>query len=135
MKSFFLLFVFSIVGFSMNAQSLNIKESPDTRKKLEAPENKTPGVFNTSLADLDLYVGEYTIPGEGVDIKIFVKEGALWALATERDEAELVPAKTHEFTVKGVAGYLLKFEIVDGKSVGIGLDVPEGMFKAVRKKP
>ncbi|MBK6392157.1 MAG: hypothetical protein IPF70_16630 [Saprospiraceae bacterium] len=32
MKSFFLHFVFSIVGFSMNAQSLNIKESPDTRK-------------------------------------------------------------------------------------------------------
>ena len=113
MKSFFLHFVFSIVGFSMNAQSLNIKESPDTRKKLEAPENKTPGVFNTSLADLDLYVGEYTIPGE----------------------AELVATKTHEFTVKGVAGYLLKFEIVDGKSVGIDLDVPEGMFKAVRKKP
>lgn len=56
-------------------------------------------------------------------------------MATGRDEAELVPAKTHEFTVKGVTGYLIKFDIVDGKSVGIGLDVPEGMFKAVRKKP
>ena len=90
---------------------------------------------NTSLQDLDLYVGEYILPGEGIEIKTFVRDGALRILATGRDEAELVPAKTHEFTVKGVTGYLIKFDIVDGKSVGIDLDVPEGMFKAVRKKP
>ena len=116
-------------------KALSIKESPETRKKLDALENKSMAASNTSLQDLDLYVGEYILPGEGIEIKTFVRDGALRILATGRDEAELVPAKTHEFTVKGVTGYLIKFDIVDGKSVGIGLDVPEGMFKAVRKKP
>lgn len=116
-------------------KALSIKETPETRKKLEALTDKSMESSNTNQPNLDLYVGEYILPGEGIEIKTFIRDGTLRILATGRDEAELVPAKTHEFTVRGVTGYLLKFDIVDGKSVGISLDVPEGMFRAVRKKP
>jgi predicted alpha/beta superfamily hydrolase len=111
-------------------KSLSIKENPESRKKLEALENKLK-----SATDLNLYVGEYVLGDEGIRIKIFVKDGVLKVLATDRPESELVPAKQHEFTVKGQTGYLLQFEVVNGKSVAINLDVPEGMFKAVLKKP
>ena len=78
---------------------------------------------------------QWMMGDEGINIKIFLRDGVLKVLATDRPESELVPVKMHDFTVKGQSGYLLQFEVVGGKSVGINLDVPEGMFKAVLKRP
>ncbi|MBK8779881.1 MAG: hypothetical protein IPO25_21680 [Saprospiraceae bacterium] len=59
---------------------MSIKEKSETRKKPDAPENKSMAVSNTSLQDLDLYVGEYILPGEGIEIKTLLSE--IWSIET-----------------------------------------------------
>jgi hypothetical protein len=46
----------------------------------------------------------------------------------------LVPLSLNTFTLKGVPGYTLEFEMDNGKTIGLKSTQPNGTFKAAKSK-
>jgi CubicO group peptidase (beta-lactamase class C family) len=91
-------------------------------------------VLNLKKADMEKYTGEYSI--QGATIKIYIKgENTLMMLVPGQPDYELVPVKAHEFNVKALSGYGVKFD-VDEKNVvtAANLVQPNGIFKATKSK-
>ncbi|HSF45144.1 MAG TPA: serine hydrolase [Chitinophagaceae bacterium] len=89
--------------------------------------------LNLKKADLEKYTGEYNLPGAA--IKVYVKgENTLMMLVPGQPDYELVPVKTHEFNIKSLSGYSVKFD-VDEKNIvtAANLVQPNGIFKAPKK--
>ena len=90
--------------------------------------------FNHHAKDLEKYVGVFEFEGVSVAATTSMKGDALWVAAPGQGEYELVPLSLHTFTVKGVAGYTLKFEMDGEKLLGLTSTQPNGTFKARVKK-
>ncbi|HET9746355.1 MAG TPA: hypothetical protein VFP97_11625, partial [Chitinophagaceae bacterium] len=86
--------------------------------------------FTVTAKDLEKYVGVFQFEGVDIAATTTIKENALWVSAPGQGEYELVPLSLNTFTVKGVQGYTLKFEVDGDKAVGLTAIQPNGTFKA-----
>lgn len=96
---------------------------PDDQKNIQIPST------NTVFAK---YAGDYNMGGQIV--KIFIQENNVMALLPGQPAYTLLPVKDQEFTVKGVNGYLVKFETNEkGDVTGFMMSQPNGVVKAIKK--
>ena len=128
---------FIAIGDKENAivqfkNALSIKEFPETRHKLDELEGKA--AFKLNAADLQKYTGDFEIESVGIKVKTFVSDNVLKISATGRSDSELSPTSLNEFTVKGLEGSKMRFEMTDNKPTAIHIDVSEGSFIATPKK-
>jgi predicted alpha/beta superfamily hydrolase len=113
-------------------KALAITKSEDTKQKLDQLLSKS--TFKISVIELEKYLGEYEFEVVALTATTTLKGNALWISAPGQGDHELVPLSLHVFTVKGVAGYTLKFEMDGDKPVGLVAIQPNGTFKANIKK-
>ena len=109
-----------------------ITKSEDTRQKLD----KLLGnpTFTVNPKELEKYVGAFDFEDISLTATTSIKENALWVSAPGQGDYELVPLSPHTFSVKGVSGYTLKFEMNGDKPAGLTAIQPNGTFKAHVKK-
>ena len=109
-----------------------IAKSEDTKQKLD----KLLGnpIFTLNPKELEKYVGAFEFEAIFLTATTTIKENALWVSAPGQGDYELVPLSPHTFSVKGLSGYTLKFEINGDKPVGLTAIQPNGTFKAHLKK-
>jgi uncharacterized protein len=115
-------------------KSLAIKETAETRKKLDKLLGKNENQRPLTAEELQKYVGEFEIEGENITIKTFLRNGTLMVLATDRPESELYTTNKDEFKVKGTDDYIFRFEMQGAKATAIKVTAPEGTFTATLKK-
>ena len=113
-------------------KAFGITKSEDTKQKLD----KLLGnpTFTLNPKELEKYVGAFEFEGISLTATTSLKENALWVSAPGQGDYELVPLSPHTFSVKGVSGYTLKFEMDGDKSIGLTAIQPNGTFKAHVKK-
>lgn len=83
--------------------------------------------------DLQKYVGDYELPGAVA--KVYLKsQNILYVMVPGQPEYETVPIGNHEFKLKILTGYSIKFELNDKNEViSLSFIQPNGTFKAKRK--
>lgn len=94
---------------------------------------RTPKVLDISADDLAKYEGSYLLAGVQ-EVKIYVKEGKLFAFVAGQPEYEQIPVGTNEFNFKTLDGFKIKFEEKDGGIVAVNFIQPNGTFRGERKK-
>ena len=109
-----------------------ITKAEETKNKLDKLEGKA--TFTLTPKELEKYVGVYEFEGISLSATTTIKGNALWVSAPGQGEFELNPLSPDTFTVKGVSGYTLKFEMDGDKPVGLTSTQPNGIFKAHIKK-
>jgi hypothetical protein len=57
-----------------------------------------------------------------------IKGNALWVSAPGQGDFELVPLATDAFTIKGMSGYKIQFEMDGNKPVGLTSTQPNGTY-------
>ena len=107
-------------------------KSEETKQKLDQLQGKS--VFTLTAKDLEKYVAVFEFESINLAATTTIKGNALWVSAPGQGDFELVPLSLNIFTVKGVQGYTLKFEIDGDKAVGLTSIQPNGTFKAYVKK-
>lgn len=95
-------------------------------------------IFKRKAADLASdalanYTGEYDFGGESA--KVYIKgEKTLMLFVKGQPEYELVSVKQHEFKIKSLDGFTIKFEVdSSGKAAEMIAIQPNGTFRARRK--
>ena len=109
-----------------------ITKSEETKLKLDKLEGKP--TFTLTAKELEKYVGAFEFEGINVTATTMIKGDVLWGSAPGQGDFELVPLSLHTFTIKGIQGYTLKFEMEGEKAVGLVSTQPNGTFKAKLKK-
>ena len=93
---------------------------------------KTPKAAPVDSAQLKKYEGEYELGG--VTAKVYLKSNVLYVFVPGQPEYETIPAGNHEFKLKVLSGYSVKFEVNDkGEVNALNFIQPNGTFKAKRK--
>jgi len=93
---------------------------------------KTPKAAPVDSAQLKKYEGEYELGG--VTAKVYLKSNVLYVSVPGQPEYETIPAGNHEFKLKVLPGYSVKFEVNDkGDVTALNFIQPNGTFKAKRK--
>ena len=93
---------------------------------------KTPKAAPVDSAQLKKYEGEYELGG--VTAKVYLKSNVLYVFVPGQPEYETIPAGNHEFKLKVLPGYSVKFEVNDkGDVTALNFIQPNGTFKAKRK--
>jgi tetratricopeptide (TPR) repeat protein len=113
-------------------KALAITNSEETRQKLDQLLGKS--TLQLSGKELEKYVGAFEFAEISLTATTTMKGDALWVSAPGQGEYELLPLSLHVFSLKGMPGYTLKFEMEDGKPVGLIAIQPNGTFKAQIKK-
>ena len=109
-----------------------ITKSPETRQKSDQLQGKT--TFAVTAKELEKYVGAFEFENISLTATTTVKNNALWVSAPGQGEYEMVPLSQNVFTLKGMQGYTLKFEMDGDKPVSLTAIQPNGTFKAHAKK-
>ena len=109
-----------------------ITKSEDTKQKLDQLQGKS--TFTLATKELEKYVAAFEFEGISLTATTMIKDNALWVSAPGQGEFELVPLSTDTFTIKGLAGYRLHFEMEGNKPVGLTSTQPNGTYKAHVKK-
>ena len=109
-----------------------ITKSDDTKQKMDQLQGKS--TFTITPKDLAKYVAVYEFKDVDVVATTEMRGDLLWVSAPGQGEYELVPLSLNTFTVKGVPGYTLKFELDGDKPVGLTAIQPNGTYKAHVKK-
>jgi tetratricopeptide (TPR) repeat protein len=109
-----------------------ISKSEETKQKLDKLEGKS--TFTLSAKDLEKYVGAFEFETISLTATTMIKANALWVTAPGQGDFELVPLSTDVFTIKGMSGYKLQFEMDGNKPVGLTSTQPNGTYKAHVKK-
>ncbi len=109
-----------------------ITKSEETKQKLDQLQGKS--TFTIALKDLEKYVGAYEFETISLTATTMIKDNALWISAPGQGDFELVPLSTNAFTIKGMSGYKIQFEMDDNKPVGLTSSQPNGTYKAHLKK-
>ena len=93
---------------------------------------KTPKAAPVDSAQLKKYEGEYE--SGGVTAKVYLKSNVLYVFVPGQPEYETIPTGNHEFKLKVLSGYSVKFEVNDkGEVTALNFIQPNGTFKAKRK--
>lgn len=111
---------------------LQIKDIPETRRKLESITSKTRNSASTT-ADLERYAGVYVLDTYNIPVILEVRAGSLWAKVSGQEDDELLFLSENVFTVKGKQGYKITIQIEGGKPIGFTSVQPNGTFKATFK--
>ena len=107
-------------------------KSDDTKQKLDQLQGKS--TFAVTSEDLKKYVGAFEFEAISLTATTSIKENALWVSAPGQGDFELVPLSPNTFTIKGLQGYKIQFEMDGGKLVGLTSTQPNGTYKAHVKK-
>ncbi len=85
-------------------------------------------------SDLENYLGEYELAG--MVAKVYLRgENTLMVMVPGQPDYETVPIGTHEFKLKILDGFSVRFEMnADGQAGAVYFIQPNGTFKATRKK-
>jgi CubicO group peptidase (beta-lactamase class C family) len=94
---------------------------------------RTPKILDISVEDLAKYEGAYLLMGVQ-EVKIFVKEGKLYAFVSGQPEYEQIPVGNNEFNFKTLEGFKIKFEEKDGEIIAVNFVQPNGTFRGEKKK-
>lgn len=94
---------------------------------------KLPPAITVAKKDLEKYVGDYEL--SGVTVKVYIRgENTLMVLVPGQPDYELVPVKKHEFNLKILKGYSVKFDVTEkGETTGLSFIQPNGTFTAKKK--
>jgi CubicO group peptidase (beta-lactamase class C family) len=89
--------------------------------------------FKVTKADLDKYVGDYDL--RGTIVKVYIKgDSTLMILVPGQPDYELIPVAKHEFNLKTLSGYSIRFEGDDKNgTTALNFIQPQGIFKANKK--
>ena len=122
----------TVAAITNYKKALSMTKSEETKQKLD----KLLGnpTFTLSAKELEKYVGAYEFDAISLIATISVKNNALWVAAPGQGEFELVPFSPDTFTIKGLQGYKIQFEMKDDKPVGLTSTQPNGTYKAHVKK-
>lgn len=84
--------------------------------------------------DLQQYLGEYEL--EGMVAKVYIRgENTLMIVVPGQPDYEMVPTKKHEFNLKSMDGFSVRFEANDkGEIIAASFHQPNGIFRAIKKK-
>lgn len=86
-----------------------------------------------AAGELEKYCGEYSIAG--ANIKVFLKKDVLTVFVPGQPEYETMPVGNHEFKLKVLDGYSVRFEMeASGKAAAVHFIQPNGTFRAARKE-
>ena len=107
-------------------------KSEDTKQKLDQLQGKS--TFTVTAKELEKYVAAFEFEGISLTATTMIKDNALWVSAPGQGDYELVPLSTHTFTIKGLQGYKLQFDMDGNKPVGLTSTQPNGTYKAHVKK-
>lgn len=113
-------------------KAYSMTKAEDSKHKLDQLEGKS--VFTVTTKDLEKYVGAYEFESISLTATTTIKGHALWVSAPGQGDFELVPLSTNTFSLKGMSGYTLKFEMNGDKTEGLTAIQPNGTFKAHLKK-
>jgi predicted alpha/beta superfamily hydrolase len=113
-------------------KAFSITKSEETKQKLDQLQGKA--TFSLTAKDLEKYVGAFEFEAISLTATTMIKENALWVSAPGQGDFELVPLSTNVFTIKGMQGYKIEFEMDGNKPVGLTSTQPNGTFKAHVKK-
>ena len=96
--------------------------------------SKKTTAVKVSKEDLEIYCGEYALGG--MTCKVYLRpDNTLMVLVPGQPDYETLPAGNHEFKLKIIDGYSVRFEVNDnGKSTAVNFIQPNGTFKATRKE-
>ena len=109
-----------------------ITKAEETKQKLDKLSGNA--TFTLTPKELEKYVGAFEFEGIALTATTSMKGNALWVSAPGQGDFELVPLSPNTFSVKGVSGYTLKFEMNGEKPVSLTAIQPNGTFKANVKK-
>jgi predicted alpha/beta superfamily hydrolase len=109
-----------------------ITKSEDTKRKLDQLQNKS--TLTLTGKELEKYVGAFDFDAVPLTATMFIKNNALWLSAPGQGEFEMVPFSPDAFTIKGMQGFKIQFEMDGNKAVGLISTQPNGIYKAHVKK-
>jgi predicted alpha/beta superfamily hydrolase len=113
-------------------KALAITKSEETKQKIDQLQGKT--TFTLTLRDLEKYVGAFEFEAIALTATTSIKNTALWVSAPGQGDFELVPLSLNSFTIKGMQGYKIQFEMDGDKPLGLTSTQPNGTYKAHIKK-
>lgn len=93
---------------------------------------RTPKILDISAEDLTKYEGNYLLMGVQ-EVKIYVKDGKLYAFVPGQPEYEQIPVGNNEFNFKTLEGFKIKFEEKEGEIIAVNFIQPNGTFRGERK--
>jgi hypothetical protein len=95
---------------------------------------KKPPSIKVQKDDLQKYAGDYEL--SGVTVKVYIQgENTLIVSVPGQQDYELVPTQKHEFDLKIMKGFSVRFEVTEkNEASGLTFIQPNGNFKATRKK-
>jgi predicted alpha/beta superfamily hydrolase len=109
-----------------------ITKSEETKQKIDKLQGKS--TFTLTTKELEKYVGAFEFESISLSATTMIKGNALWVSAPGQGDFELVPLSTDAFTIKGMSGYKIQFEMDGNKPVGLTSTQPNGTYKAHVKK-
>jgi predicted alpha/beta superfamily hydrolase len=107
-------------------------KSEETKQKLDQLQGKS--TFTITANELEKYVGAFEFEAISLTATTSIKDKALWVSAPGQGDFELVPLAADVFTIKGLQGYKIQFEMDGNKPVGLTSTQPNGTYKAHVKK-
>jgi tetratricopeptide (TPR) repeat protein len=113
-------------------KAFDITKSEETKQKLDKLQGKS--TFTLTAKELEKYVGAFEFEAIPLSATTSIKSNALWINAPGQGEFELVPLSPDAFTIKGLQGYKIKFEMDGSKPIGLTSTQPNGTYKAHVKK-
>jgi tetratricopeptide (TPR) repeat protein len=122
----------TIKAISNYQKAYAITKSEETKNKLDKLQGKS--TFTLTAKELEKYVGAFEFETISLSATTMIKGDALWVSAPGQGDFELVPLSTDAFTIKGMSGYKIQFEMDGSKPVGLTSIQPNGTYKAHVKK-
>lgn len=113
-------------------KAYSITKAEDTKQKLDKLEGKS--TFTLTTKELEKYVGAFEFETISLTATTSIKGNALWLAAPGQGDFELVPLSANAFTIKGISGYKIQFEMDSDKAIGLTSTQPNGTYKAHVKK-
>ncbi len=113
-------------------KALAITNSEETKQKIDQLQGKA--TFTLTVKELEKYVGAFEFETITLNATTSIKNNTLWVYAPGQGEFELVPLSPDTFTIKGLQGYKIQFEMNGDKPLGLTSTQPNGIYKAHAKK-
>jgi predicted alpha/beta superfamily hydrolase len=122
----------TIKAIASYQKAFAITKSEETQQKLDQLQGKS--TFTLTAKELEKYVAAFEFEDISLTATTMIKDNALWVSAPGQGEFELVPLSPDIFTIKGLQGYKLQFEMDGNKPIGLTSTQPNGTYKAHVKK-
>jgi tetratricopeptide (TPR) repeat protein len=122
----------TIKAISNYEKAYALTKSEETKNKLDKLQGKS--TLTLTAKELEKYVGAFEFEAISLTATTMIKGNALWLSAPGQGDFELVPLSTDAFTIKGISGYKIQFEMDGNKPVGLTSTQPNGTYKAHVKK-